>query len=276
MPDARHPGVLKRSDESAECQGLPDLKAFACESERPRLRRLRKEEPMTAFNRQLALWTLALAAPWAAAQDALVAVSEEPHHRLVLETARYRLYDVLIEAGTSTLFHHHDANNFVVLLSDAQVTTDYQGSPTTTGQAKAGVVLFSPASTAKPVVHKVAASGSSAFHNFLIELKQPPPDSAAGAEAAPDPSWTIARESPRGRAYRALLAAGQSLKLPAGSVEPILVCINAGSLRRPGAAASTPWHCKAGDFAVLQGAEEPATITNDGPGGLDVVLVAPR
>jgi len=231
---------------------------------------------MTACNRLLASWTLALAAPWAAAQEAMLTVGEKPHHHLVLETARYRLYDVLIEAGTSTLFHRHDANNFVVLLSDAQVTTDYAVSPTTTGQAKAGVVLYSPASIAKPLVHKITASGGAAVHNFLIELRQPPPDTAAAAEAVLDPAWTVAHESPRGRAHRAVLAAGQSLRLPGGSVELILLCITAGSLRRPGAAASTPWQCKAGDFAVLQAGEEPATIRNDGLAGLDLVLVAPR
>src|SRR5262249_45951570 len=102
------------------------------------------------------------------------------------------------------------------------------------------------------------------------------PDTAAGAEAAPDPGWTVARESPRGRAYRALLAAGQSLKVPAGSVEPILLCITGGTLRRPGTAASAPGHCKAGDFAMIQAGEEAATITNDGPVSLDLVLVAPR
>jgi hypothetical protein len=195
----------------------------------------------------------------------------------VLETSRYRLYDVLIDAGTSTLLHHHDTNNFVVLLSDAQVTTDIPGSAATTGQAKAGVVLFSPASAVKPLTHKIYASGSTAFRNFLIELRQPGSEAAASSEVAIDVAWTVARDSPRGRAYRTVLAAGQSLKIPAGSSEPILVCITEGHLRYPevGATAAN-WHCKPGDFLLLKAGDDSPTVVNDGTAGLDLVLVAPR
>jgi hypothetical protein len=232
---------------------------------------------MTALNRHLALLTLVLAAPWVLAQEAFVPVTQEPHHRLVLETSRYRIYDVLIDAGNSTLMHQHDTNNFVVLLSDAQVTTEIPGVPATTRQAKAGIVNFTPASVAEPLVHKVSASGSAPFRNFLIELKQPASDAASGAEAAIDPAWTVVRESPRGKAYRATLDAGQSLKIPAGSVEPILVCITEGHLRHPALnSAAAPWQCKTGDFLLLEGADASPVVMNAGTAGLDVVLVAPR
>jgi hypothetical protein len=56
------------------------------------------------------------------AQEPFVQVSAEPLHRVRMDTAKYRVYDVLVDREQAMLFHEHRADNFAVFLSESDLT----------------------------------------------------------------------------------------------------------------------------------------------------------
>lgn len=53
----------------------------------------------------VATWVLVV--PITLAAQTIVPVHEEPRHRVVLETAGFRVLDIQIPPGDTTLFHRH-------------------------------------------------------------------------------------------------------------------------------------------------------------------------
>ena len=114
------------------------------------------------------------------AQEPFVEVSAEPTHRIKMDTAKYRVYDVLVGPADTMKFHEHKADNFAVLLSQSDITVEaYQGQKTD-ASVKPGIVAFAPASPTKSYVHRVLLRGGDPFRNVTIELLQPGAPSSAG------------------------------------------------------------------------------------------------
>lgn len=102
----------------------------------------------------------------AADNDTAVAISQEPHHRLVLENEYTRVYDVTVPAHQSTLLHRHDHDYLGVILEPAEIQNAVVGRPVTTGHAGKGEVRFAVA----PLSHRVTDTGDTQFRNITIEI----------------------------------------------------------------------------------------------------------
>jgi hypothetical protein len=207
------------------------------------------------------------------AQESFVPVSAEPHHRMKLDTAKYRVYEVLVNPGETTLFHEHKADNFAVMLSQSDLTNEFQGGQKTDASVKPGMVAFAAASPAKSYVHRVLLRGGAPFRNITIELLQPQGAAVADSEQI-DPALSTVRESPRGRAFRVNLEPEQSVKLPSRVSDIFLVCLSDGSVVQQIAAQSTTtWNCKVGDFRLLEKPRE-AVLKSQAPTKADLVVIA--
>ena len=209
------------------------------------------------------------------AQESFVQVSAEPLHRMKLDTAKYRVYEVLINPGETMQFHEHKADNFAVLLSQSDLTNEPQGGQKTDVSVKPGIVAFALASPMKSYVHRVLLRGGAPFRNITIELLLP--QAAASTPDAPeqlDPALTTVREAPRGKAFRVNLEPNQSVKLPSRTSDIFLVCLSDGSMvQQMPNQSNTTWNCKAGDFRLLEQPRE-TVLKNQASAKVEFVVIA--
>jgi quercetin dioxygenase-like cupin family protein len=119
---------------------------------------------------------LAFAAPARGlhAQDA-VPVQREPRHRLVLDSARFRVLDVLIAPGDTTLFHIHDTPIMYVDLSPSPVAIQVLGGGWTAlpPAAVPGGVRIDSTYVATSVTHRVTNTGTTEFRLLAIISSTP-------------------------------------------------------------------------------------------------------
>jgi quercetin dioxygenase-like cupin family protein len=136
-----------------------------------------------------------------------VEISGEAHHHPKFENEFVRVWDVTVPAGEATLWHVHRNDNVVVTLADANLRLENVTGPPSEAQWKFGEVRFAKAT----YTHRAMNVGTTAFHNFTIELLQPTkfvadPSTLAADEAGRTPIL----ENDRVRVYRLSLASGES------------------------------------------------------------------
>ncbi len=111
-----------------------------------------------------------------------------------------------VPGGDATLWHAHRNDNVVVTLAPAKLHIETLGRDPVDAEWKYGEVRFSKAT----YVHRAMNAGTTAFHNFTIELLKPSYSnfqnlSAAGNQAGPQPVL----ENERVRVFRLSLAPGE-------------------------------------------------------------------
>lgn len=152
--------------------------------------------------------------------DGVVPITAEPDHKIRFDNGRVRMYEVVLTKGRASLVHEHRADSFTVFFRTAEVTNEpYGGGKPVVINRTPGFVGFN--STAKgPYSHRVIASGETTFHVIAMELLSPTPAGSASTTQRPGSAFKVALENPRGRAYRVILAPGESTETfirPAGS-----------------------------------------------------------
>jgi predicted metal-dependent enzyme (double-stranded beta helix superfamily) len=148
----------------------------------------------------------AVVLPLCADTGAVIDIQNEPHHHVVFENSLIRILEVTIEPGTSTLFHRHSRDNFAVYLADVTTANQPEGQPQPDSAPHAAGSIGFAAGDAKPYVHRVVNTGSSAVHLLDVELKLAADHRTGSASsAAPVPI-----DNDRIRGYTISLGAGQS------------------------------------------------------------------
>lgn len=134
-----------------------------------------------------------------------VEIKGEPRHHPKFENEFVKIWDVTVPGGDSTLWHAHRNDNVVVTLAPAKLHIETLGRDPVDAEWKFGEVRFSKAT----YIHRAMNVGTTAFHNFTIELLKPastnPPTLAS--EAAREPVL----ENDRVRVYRLSLAPGEAI-----------------------------------------------------------------
>jgi hypothetical protein len=103
-----------------------------------------------------------------AARPAVVPVSNEQHHHLVLENEYVRVYSVEVASHAETLYHQHDLDYIFVTLGDSDVDSVRVGEQPAHLLLKDGEVRFTKGGFA----HKAVNNSDKPFKNVTIELKK--------------------------------------------------------------------------------------------------------
>jgi hypothetical protein len=128
---------------------------------------LRAQAPNTPQAPQAPSPNLPLQYP--SAQQGPVPISEEPHHRLVLQNEFARVYNVTVPPLDNTFLHQHDLPYLYVVLGPADVINAIVGKPDLHQVLQDGETHYSPGHFA----HIVRTDSGMEFHNITVELVRP-------------------------------------------------------------------------------------------------------
>src|SRR5258708_11595009 len=147
----------------------------------------------------LSIVTLAVAPPLA------VPLQNEPLHKLKLENAYVRVFDVLVPAHGQTLFHVH-ANDYVfVALGAAKFRSEKPDGTSSVVEVNNGDARFAKG----PLTHRAITIGDTPFHNLTVEILK-----SAGSPPEPPlptmPGHSVLLENERIRIDRQILDPGES------------------------------------------------------------------
>lgn len=126
---------------------------------------------MRVINFFFLLILAACAQAQSAAPTAIVPISKEAHHHLVLENEYVRVYSVEVPPHSETLFHQHDLDYVFVTLGDSDVENVRVGEKPVRLQLKDGEVRF----TRGGFAHKAVNNSDKPFRNVTVELKKSNP-----------------------------------------------------------------------------------------------------
>jgi hypothetical protein len=98
-----------------------------------------------------------------------VPISDEPHHRLLLQNDFARVYNVTVAPLDSTLLHQHDLPYLYVVLGFADIINAIVGKPELHQVLEDGETHYSPGHFA----HIVRTDSGMPFHNITVELVRP-------------------------------------------------------------------------------------------------------
>lgn len=148
-------------------------------------------------------WILAALIPLVrlAAQTPAVTLDHESKHHLVFENQWTRVFDVVVPAGDSTLYHVHPNDYVYVTFGAVSLEAQAQGKAQTALALADGEVRV----TRAPITHRVLNPSAVPFHNLTIELLKP-----SGVALSPIVAGAIVLDSARVRVERIVLAPGES------------------------------------------------------------------
>jgi hypothetical protein len=105
----------------------------------------------------------------ATAPQGPVSLTDEPHHRLVLQNEFTRVYNVMVPALDATFLHQHDLPYLYVILGPADIINAVVGKPELHQVMQDGETHYSPGH----FVHLVRTESGVPFRNVTIELTHP-------------------------------------------------------------------------------------------------------
>src|SRR3970040_2371429 len=185
-----------------------------------------RDESMNA-PRWVGLFTVGLGT-LAAAQ---VPLTQEPRHRLVFENAQFRVLDVNVPPGDTTLDHLHDSDIVTVSMNGGTATrTQAPGQPWS--QARPGRPAGNAAVAeyfSKPESHRVENLGATPYQLFAVENRGRGGWSTGAPLSAA--ATTLAIESRAFRNYDVRLARETSQTSHVHAVPTVAVLINGKAMR---------------------------------------------
>jgi hypothetical protein len=104
--------------------------------------------------------------------SAQVPVSEEPFHKKVLENQYFRLFDIQLKFGDTTLFHSHSKPSMLIQLTSTNISTQVKGQNWIQDQLTPGRLIYL-AYDRDSLVHRVTNNDTRPFHVSLLEFLTP-------------------------------------------------------------------------------------------------------
>lgn len=140
-----------------------------------------------------------------------VPVEKEPRHRLEYGNRYVRVFDVLIPAGDSTLFHTHVNDGVGLKLTDAHIRDEALDGESEDLHVARGDVSFSY--RPRPLTHRVSNIGKTPFRNIFVEVLRTAGEPSLAPLQALATGRTLVVENERVRVSRQVLAPGESLDM---------------------------------------------------------------
>lgn len=200
-------------------------------------------------------------------------VEKASFHQLVFADEDVAVLNNLYPPKADSGFHAHHRDLFAVIIQPSPSSIQNLGRPLAAAPpAPAGTALYGAAG-AEPRVHRVVNDGEGPYQIIVIELRRPKPSGTAPSSRDAAPPYEQILDHPRLRAWRLVLAPGQSAPAIAQANKGVRVVVRGGLLTTssPGLQ-DQQLALRPGDFAV-QPAGTTRALKNTGPGTLELVEV---
>lgn len=156
---------------------------------------------------------------------AQIPVTKEPHHHVVFENAQFRIMDVNVPPGESTVDHSHDRDLVTVAMSNgAEVRTQTAGQQWADRPRRSVGDIDTTEYAGKVSTHKFETKGTTAYQLFAVENLK-----ASGWSATPPVSGagtTLAKESRSFRVYTVALGQDRQQTSHTHAVPTIVVLLS--------------------------------------------------
>jgi len=171
-------------------------------------------------------WVVAtlLFAAFGAAVSAQVPVQQEPRHHVAFENGQFRILNVNVPPGDTTLDHLHEHDLVTVSMTDGtriRLRSTGQDWTERAPRPLGDVALNDYAG--KPLTHRLENVGSSAYQLFAIE--QLHPSATSGAALATDATTSLTKESRAFRVYDVRLGKAHSQASHTHAVPTVVVLL---------------------------------------------------
>lgn len=160
-----------------------------------------------------------------------VPVAQEPRHQVKFENPYVRVIDAIVNAGDATLFHTHALDNVPVNVQGGKLKTETVGQPEP---------VFSTVETGRTIfakggyTHRISNVGDTSARFIDAEILAPygkaTADAIREARLEKTAGHTLILENERVRAYRVILAPGQTIVAHAHVLPHLSVSVTGGKL----------------------------------------------
>jgi mannose-6-phosphate isomerase-like protein (cupin superfamily) len=203
----------------------------------------------------------------------VVPVEQAPYHIPVFGNEHVTVLDVFIPPQRSSGYHRHSLDTLTVLIADAERTGQALGAAETALPSRPrGSVNFALYSR-EANVHTVTVTGSTPYHNIVIELCKPAPEGRMPASRDGVQGYTQVLDNERARVWRLVLAPGEEAPAITQAAPGIRVVIEGGELiERVPERPDRGMALRSGEF-FWQDAGVTRTVRNSGSTRLELVEV---
>ena len=181
-----------------------------------------------AFVWPLLALNVALPAASQTAAPTVVPVEQAPYHVPLFRNEHVIVLNVVIPPNRTSSYHRHTLDTIAVLIAGTDRTVQVLGGElTTSSRPPRGTITFSQYSHQENV-HTVTVTGSTSFHNVVVELLKP---AASGfTPSARGEGYEQILDNERVRAWRLVLEPRQSAPAISQGSAGIRVVIDGGEL----------------------------------------------
>lgn len=201
----------------------------------------------------------------------IVPVEQASFHQLVFADEDIAILNNLYPPGGDSGFHTHYRDLFAVIIQPAQSSGQAPGKPLTAAPMyPAGATAYS-AVGAEPRTHRVVNGDQRVFQIIVVELRRAKPAGSAISSREVAPEYVQILDHPRMRAWRLILAPGQSAAAIPQRDKGVRVVVRGGLLTTmtPGSQDQV-LALRPGDFAV-QPVAAPRALKNSGTETIELV-----
>jgi mannose-6-phosphate isomerase-like protein (cupin superfamily) len=206
-----------------------------------------------------------------ATPQTVVPVEQAPYHIPVFSNEYVTVLNVFIPPQRTSGYHRHSLDTLTVLIADAERTGQAQGAAEAALPSRPrGSVNFAFYSR-EANVHTVTVTGSTSYHNIVIELREPDPDGLMPASRDGVQGYTQLLDNERVRVWRLVLEPGEEAPAITQAAPGIRVVVEGGELieRVPGRP-DRGMALRSGEF-LWQDAGPTRTVRNSGSTRLELV-----
>ena len=222
----------------------------------------------------LAALACALAQPAAAQESVVVPVEKAPYHMPIFKNDLAMLLNVYLPPGAgkgAAIYHTHSRDQLSVLVQATKMGgQDLGGQPREERVGTRGNANYT-AFSKKPMTHRGENVGTTPFQNIVVALLYPEPGRFSPGSRANIAGYTQLLDNDRVRAWRLVLAPGQTSAAITQSAPGLRVVVDSGDLVEsvPGQP-DRGMHMRLGDF-FWQDAGTTRAVRNSGTTTLNLV-----
>ena len=222
----------------------------------------------------LAALACALAQPAAAQEPVVVPVEKAPYHMPIFKNDLAMLLNVYLPPGAgkgASIYHTHSRDQLSVLVQATKMGgQDLGGQPREERVVTRGNANYT-AFSKKPMTHRGENVVTTPFQNIVVALLYPEPGRFSPGSRANIAGYTQLLDNERVRAWRLVLAPGQTAAAITQSAPGLRVVVDAGDLVEsvPGQP-DRGMHMRLGDF-FWQDAGTTRAVRNSGTTTLNLV-----